>query len=148
MQNVIYAVIGVILTVAAMYMVSPSISKSSEAIQAGMISTEAAAIKNASKMWLANVSSDGTYGAIDGADIEALVPELKESATDDTLTSKTATVTHLIAPSTTTVTNDSITITTTCASDAQAVIVKKNYEGLGDVSTPGTNKVAIVKIKG
>ena len=64
MQNVIYAVIGVILTVAAMYMVSPSISASSEAIQAGMISTEVGAIKNAGKMWVANSSADGKYSAI------------------------------------------------------------------------------------
>jgi len=135
MQNVIYAVIGVILTVAAMYMVSPSISASSEAIQAGMISTEVGAIKNASKMWLANSSSDGTFAAITEADISTLVPDLEQADGNTTLLSKTSGVKHTIAGGTTTNTNDSIVVVITgMTSQAQTDIVDKNVLKFGTVS--------------
>ena len=133
MQNVIYAVIGVILTVMAMYMVSPSISASSEAVQAGMISTEVGAIKNASKMWLANSSSDGTFSAITEADISTLVPDLVQADSNTTLLSKTSGVKHTIAGGGTS--NDSIVVVITgMTSQAQTDIVDKNVLKFGTVS--------------
>jgi len=148
MQNVIYAVIGVILTVAAMYMVSPSISASSEAIQAGMISTEVGAIKNASKMWLANSSSDGTYAAITEEDISTLVPDLV--VTGGKLDSKTSGVTHDISVvSLDSGINNGIEVVIAGLTASQQPIVKKNVDKFDiDGNASSTTTSVTVQIKG
>lgn len=154
MQNVIYAVIGVILTVAAMYMVAPSINSSSEAIKANLVATEVSAIKNASKMWLANESKDGTYKDFNNTAITNYLPELKLDGSD--FQSKAGNgVKFTITKATVTTTNDGIQVVIDNLTTKQESIVRKSMETLTNetiaASATGTNtdtKKMTVKIKG
>lgn len=109
MQNIIYAVIGIILTVATLAMVAPSITGATNGMNTKMIATEIGAIKNTARMWMATSSGDNTYKDIKATSFEKLLPELYSA--NGSLKSKANTsVTFTVTPDKVTVDNDAIKI--------------------------------------
>lgn len=83
MQNIIYAVIGIILTVATLAMVAPSIGGATNGMTAKMLATEVSAISNSIRL---NMATSGAtdYSNFGGGDGTTYSASLKKVLPDVT----------------------------------------------------------------
>lgn len=82
MQNIIYAVIGIILTIATLAMVAPAINQAANGMNTRMLLTEVSAINNTARMWMATQSTNNNYEGITNAAINTLIPDLAITGTN------------------------------------------------------------------
>ncbi|MFA6700734.1 MAG: hypothetical protein WCS28_11280 [Thiomicrospira sp.] len=86
MQNIILAVVGVVLTILAGLAIAPSISNTQEKVKASKVVEEVTAVRNASLLWLVNDSVNGLFTGINAESTSGLVPDLTLSGTGATST--------------------------------------------------------------
>lgn len=82
--QLMWGMAGLVLTIATLGGVTLSSYQSLDAAHAKMVASEAGNIGTAAKLWLANKSSDGTFGAINADAMKQYIPDLTVSGTGTT----------------------------------------------------------------